>query len=143
MDSSLHLPRTRKSISIARAFALLACVRACEAACARSCVRGMSPLWLEMARLKNLGVPPPSWPASRNNSVAWRWPANPCKSLQIDCKLLLVASRCFWLLPAAFPLLPVVFRLEECKFLRPDTGHQSPWSPTPVPMFTLAALLIC
>ena len=37
-------------------------------------------------------------------SVVWRWPANLCKSLLIDCKLFLVDSRCFSLLPGAFPL---------------------------------------
>ena len=35
MGPSLDLPRTGKSISIALAFALRACVRACEAVCAR------------------------------------------------------------------------------------------------------------
>ena len=35
MSSSLDHPRTGKSIPIALAFALRACVRACEAVCAR------------------------------------------------------------------------------------------------------------
>ena len=42
MRAALALPRTGKSISIALAFALRACVRASE----RSCVREMIPLWL-------------------------------------------------------------------------------------------------
>ena len=55
----------------------------------------------------------------------WRWPANRGKSLLIDCKLFLVASRCLSLLPAAFPPLPAAFRLNQSKFMRLDHWRSS------------------
>ena len=47
-------------------------------------------------------VPFPS--PSQNHSLAVCWLTNRCKSLLIDSKSFRVASRCFSLLPAAFPL---------------------------------------
>ena len=120
MSSSLDHPRTGKSISIALAFALRACVRAKLCGC--ETIR----LWLGAARFHDPGVPPPpSGPlcvASQNHSLVLRGPANRCKSLLIDSKSFPVASRCFSLLPAAFPLLPAAFRLKKMQIYA--SGHR-------------------
>ena len=62
MGPSLDLPRTGKSISIALAFALRACVRACEAAWARdaSAVAGVGQM--QVCRGGSLRPSPPPVP---------------------------------------------------------------------------------
>ena len=81
-------------------------VRACE----RSCVWPRDDVASDAGFRKlaaccgvvSFRVPFPS--PSQNHSLAVCWLTNRCKSLLIDSKSFRVASRCFSLLPAAFPL---------------------------------------
>ena len=97
VSSSLDQPLTRKSISIALAFALRAKLRG----------REMLPMWLGVVGCNLSG-----W--SGRPAGIWSVPSVPCKTTPLFfVRLLIAASRCFPLLPAAsrgFPLLTVASR---------------------------------
>ena len=97
------------------------CVRASEAACGRETTLLPMLGFGSLQRAPAFRVPFPS--PSQNHSLAVCWLTNRCKSLLIDSKSFRVASRCFSLLPAAFPL-----RLgwKNCKSIRLDPRCRLP-----------------
>ena len=103
MDSSLDLPRTGKSISIALAFALRACVRA------KLRGRGTFRPWLGVARS--------NYPGGSVRPGLVRSSAKPlpcfalaCRSLQIAANRFYIVSRCFSLFLVASRCVPAASR---------------------------------
>ena len=86
-----------------KSYSFRSCVRASEAACGReTTLLPMLGFGRKQRAATSFRVPFPS--PSQNHSLAVCWLTNRCKSLLIDSKSFRVASRCFSLLPAAFPL---------------------------------------
>ena len=80
-------------------------VRASEAACGRETTLLPMLGFGRKQRAPTFRSVPRALPSpSQNHSLAVCWLTNRCKSLLIDSKSFRVASRCFSLLPAAFPL---------------------------------------
>ena len=84
-------------------------VRACEAACTHETMM-LARLGCGSSNNPACGRGVPFLPSTQNDCLVWRCPANRFKSSLIDCKLFLVASRCFSLLPAASRGVPAASR---------------------------------